>query len=144
MSLLQRIKDDQVQALKDRNKVKRSSLTTLYSEAANVGLNDGKRESTDAEVVAVVKKFLNNIEDTIKALDDVPTHIIDEQALFAEYLPTQMTEDQIVNAIELILVDFDTPTMKDMGKVMSALKNQHAGQYDGGLASKLVRGSLTS
>ena len=66
MTLLSKIRADLFTLRKEgESKNAISLLTTLYSEAANVGLNDFKRETTDAEVIAVIKKFIKNIDECI-------------------------------------------------------------------------------
>jgi uncharacterized protein YqeY len=142
MSLLQTIKKDQVQSRKDRNRDKASLLTTLFSEAANVGLNDGKRESTDSEVLATIKKFLKNLEETIAAYEGTATALLAEKAWLTEYLPTQMDEDQLTNAVAIIVAGVEDPSPRSMGIVMKELKAQYDGQYDGKMASGIVKAAL--
>ena len=64
MSLIQDIKSASLVARKARETKKAESLITLYSEASMIGKNDGNRESTDAETIAVIKKFIKNIDET--------------------------------------------------------------------------------
>jgi hypothetical protein len=61
MSLIQTIKADQVQARKARS-ASASILTTLIGEAEMIGKNAGDRESTDEEVIAIIKKFIKNLD----------------------------------------------------------------------------------
>ena len=67
MSLIIEIKSAQLAARKARDSFTASSLTTLIGEAEMVGKNAG-REVTDAEVVAVLKKFVKNIDETTTVL----------------------------------------------------------------------------
>ena len=146
MSLLQKIRDDQLVARKARDTDTAASLTTLLSEAARVGLDDGKRESTDAEVVAVAKKFIKNIDETLKAVNDEGRADIEaERALYSEYLPSQMDDVQLTVAIMSIVDAMDgEKSMKMMGPVMKVLKELHDGEYDGKTASGLVKQVLSA
>jgi uncharacterized protein YqeY len=139
MSLLQTIKRDQMQARKDKQAAKVTLLTTFYSEAANVGLNDGKRESTDAEVVATAKKFIKNIDETLAAYDGTATALLQEKQWLESYLPSQLSEAEITDIVKGIIAENDGA---NMGVVMKALKDQYAGQYDGRVASTVVKGLL--
>lgn len=145
MSLLAQIKIDRMQAMKDRNAFLKDTLTTVYSDAANVGLNDGKRESTDAEVIAVLKKFIKGVNETIDAMGARDTTIlIAERSIYEEYLPKQLSEDELTAIISSIVSTIDGASMKSMGEVMSQLKTKHQGEFDGKLASTVVRTVLSS
>lgn len=139
MSILDKVRTDQVQARKDRDEIRIPLLTTLLSEASNVGLNDGKRESTDAEVIAVIKKFIKNIDETLAVR---PNEVLEtERAILEQYLPTQLTGEKLEDTIRDVLdgMTYVEPRMKMMGPVMKALRDKFDGQYDGKEASTLVR-----
>ena len=138
--LLNQIKSDQLAARRARDTVAASLLTTLYSEAATIGLNLGKRDSTDQEVIAVVKKFIKNIDECIAVVADPSTQLA-EKKILQGYLPNQLTEQQITDIVLNILSELDD-SMKNMGKVTGLLKAGYAGQYDGATASKIIKSLL--
>lgn len=143
MSLITQIKAEQVTARKNRNGPMSSLLTTLIGEAEMVGKNAG-REVFDAEVVATIKKFIKNIDETIKALgvEDVRAQAaMDERVVLEHFLPSQMSEQQLTEAVTAIKAELNAG-QKDMGKVMSLLKTRHEGQYDGKMASNVVKAVL--
>lgn len=144
MTLIQRIRQDQLQARKDKA-VHASLLTTLLGEAAMVGKSDGNRETTDAEVTAVVKKFIKNARETINALTQpeniaVFTHEIE---VLSAYLPQQLSAERLT---EIINEQFATGAIekstKAKGSVMKFLKDNYAGQYDGKDAAIAVDAAL--
>ena len=65
-----------------------------------------------------------------------------ELAVIEEFLPQQMSEDDVKAAIESIKADIGAESVKDMGKVMAELKARYAGQMDFGKASPLVKAAL--
>jgi hypothetical protein len=65
-----------------------------------------------------------------------------EVAVIEEFLPSQMSEDETRAAIDAIATELGASSPKDMGKVMSALKERHAGKLDMSKASGLVKGRL--
>ena len=136
MSLLAKIKEDMFIAKKARQSAKSSLLSTLWSESSQVGKNNGNRESTDAETIAVVKKFLNGVEEIIaRAPSDVAlTLALSEQEILLVYVPKQLTRDEL----KVIIIAFGT---KDKGVIMKTLKEQYAGFYDGKLAA-IICGEL--
>ena len=65
-----------------------------------------------------------------------------ELAVIEEFLPQQMSEDEVKAAIESIKAEIGAESVKDMGKVMAELKVRYAGQMDFGKASGLVKASF--
>ena len=146
MSLLAKIKQDQLQARKNKNAAEATLLTTLIGEAAMIGKNDGNRETTDVEVVTVIKKFIKNNTELMNVAN-VPEMGYDyakkENDFLAQYLPSQMTEEELQTTIQTYISTLEEVSPKLMGSVMKWLKDNYAGQYDGGLASKVVKGLLS-
>ena len=142
--LLEKIKSDSLDARKARDSEKATSLVTLYAEAARVGKDAGGRDSTDLEVLAVVRKFIKGLDDSLTVLKD-PTAIAKAQAerlVLSAYLPTQITGDALADVIASILETAADKTAKGMGFVMNALKAQYGGAYDGAEAGRLVKAAL--
>lgn len=137
--LIERIKSDLLAARKSRATVATNSLTALVGEAVMVGKNAGNRESTDDEVIATVRKFIKNLEETKRNLinHNKDTAVCDEElAIISKYLPQQMSSDQLKAAIADILAE---NAGANMGVVMKVLKEKHSGLYDGKLASEIAK-----
>lgn len=142
MTLLNTIKNDQLQARKDKSAEAASLLTTLYAEASMVGKNNG-RETTDAEVVAVIKKFLKNNTEFLSNIND--THkeyekLINEKHILEKYLPKQLSEMEMKE----IVVNFKNNSDNvNVGVVMKHMKENYDGQYDGKILSSIVKDVLS-
>jgi uncharacterized protein YqeY len=144
MTLFTQIKSDQLAARKARESLKATLLTTLIGELTAVGKNDGNREVTDTDVVKLVKKFLDGVNETIKIMPDASNvdgsadryvNLLHEQSILTAYMPQQMDEYALTIALRIIINDVGA----NLGKVMAELKKRHAGQYDGQMAAKLVK-----
>jgi len=135
MTLLNKIKQDSLTARKARDTVASNLLGTLVSEAAMVGKNAGNRDSTDEEVLKVVKKFLDNAKDTLKLVGN-SNAIEQEIVILHGYMPLQLTEAQLKEIIDQLKLSNPGCTI---GAVMANLKTYYEGQYDGKLASQLFR-----
>jgi uncharacterized protein YqeY len=140
MTLFEQIKADQLTARKAHNALASSLLTTLIGEAAAIGKNNGNRDVTDAEVVALVKKFVKGMDETLGFLGnhnaEATAVVLAEKDILAAYLPKQMDEASLTEVIrELIAV-----TGPNLGKLMAELKTQYAGLYDGKMASQIAKG----
>jgi len=145
VSLINKLKQDQLEARKKAikepvpHKAKASLLTTLIGEASIIGKNDGDRESTDVEVLAVIKKFIKNIDELLASSDQVNTLALMEKQILSQYLPQQLSDSELVSAITEIASNIGAATMKDMGAIMKGLQAAHNGKFDGKVASQKVR-----
>lgn len=139
MTLLATIKSAQLTARKNRDIIATALLTTLIGEASMPGKNDGNRESTDQEVVAVIKKFIKNANEVLKVSDNETSRT--ELSILESFLPKQLSEEELRSSIQSIVsvTEAVNGSKPKMGDVMKALKQKHDGQYDGGLASKLIK-----
>lgn len=148
MSLLELIKRDQLTARKDKTaKDVASLLTTLIGEASMIGKNDGNRESTDAEVIAVIKKFIKNnkeLADIVDKTSDAHQHkALTENIILGYYLPKQMSEEDIRKVVQSHIETLEEVSPKAMGLIMKLLKDNYGGRYDGKMASKVVKELLS-
>lgn len=134
MSLLQRIKQDQLAARKAKDKFKATLLTTLLAEASRPGLDDGKRESTDREVVEVCKKFIDNMKESLKANYTEAVHT--EMCIVYEYMPQALDEEDMKDIATYVI---ESNTKPNIGTVMAYFKKNYVGQYDGNVLSSIVK-----
>lgn len=150
--LLQQIKDDLLVARKSRNAQHSTFLITLFAECERVGLDDGKRLSTDAEVTQVLTKFVKNAKEVHKLLTENGTVELDSDAvkqintemeLTNKYLPKVLTREELEDKIGAIIITGGYSSMKDMGAVMKELRATGS-NYDGGIASSLVKSALSN
>ena len=146
-TLIETIKADQVAARKSRDGIRASLLTTLIGEASAIGKNDGNREVTDTEVVALMKKFVKGIDESIAAIKDVSNddgsanryvNLLKEKSVLEHYMPKQLDELQLNSIVAGLISEVGN----NMGKVMAALKERYAGQYDGKLASTIIKARI--
>jgi uncharacterized protein YqeY len=149
MTLFSQIKADQLAARKAKDGLKATLLTTLIGELTAIGKNDGNREVTDADVVKLVKKFLDGVNETIALMTDFSNkdgnadryvNLLKEQCYLTNYMPQQMDEYMLTLAVRAIIDELGSNA--NMGQVMAALKAKHAGQYDGKVASNVVKNAI--
>lgn len=138
MSLLSIIRSDLDKARRDKDSRLLTLLTTLYSEAAMVGKTKRNAESTDEEVLSIVRKFKVGIEEIVK-IKGSNEFLEFEIELYEKYLPELLTDQQLCDIINIIISDLPERSPKAMGTVMGKLKAEYLGRYDGTTASKLVK-----
>lgn len=139
MSLIDTIKADQLTARKNREAIRASLLTTLLGEANMVAKNANREKPTDDEVTAVIRKFLKGNAEVLAHADDADSLVASkEKEVLESYLPKQMTEDELWVAVKKAIAEGAT----NVGAVMGYLKTNHAGLYDGKMASTLIKAEL--
>jgi uncharacterized protein len=144
--LLNKIRTDMNQARQTNQVVAKNLLVTLYSESARVGKDRRNGDPTDAEVVAVVKRFLDNAQETRQLRMDRMMSTEDqtaEIAILESYMPRQLGDTALRNTILEIVASMDVKGMRAMGAVMNTLKERHGGSYDGAKASSIVKQVLS-
>ncbi len=146
MSLLATIKADQLKARKAKDADTASFLTTLYSEAAMVGKNDGDRETTDAEVLNVADKFRKNIVELLGLVAAGPARdkAQIELDLLTHYLPKTLTNDEIKEIVVALGMAGRKEDPTFMKTTMAYFKTEYANRYDGkalaGIVGAVIKG----
>jgi uncharacterized protein len=101
----------------------------------------------DAEVRALLAKMIRQREESARAYEEAGRMELaererDEQAIIREFLPKPMSQHEIDAAIAKAIHDTHASSIRDMGKVMGALKEAHAGRMDFGLVGTQVKAAL--
>ena len=109
----------------------------------------GKGEATDAELLELLAKMIKQREESEKIYRDAGRAELAQQeaeeiAIIREFLPTQFSDADMQKAIAEAIAEAGAASVKDMGKVMAALKTRYAGQMDFARASALVKAKLGS
>jgi len=146
MPLKDRIQDDMKTAMKARETQRLSAIRLLLAAVKQREV-DERKDLSDADIVAVIEKMMKQRRDSIaqytsanrKDLADAETF---ELNLLAGYLPKQMSDAEIADAVEAVLAQTGARGAADMGKVMGPLKAKLAGRADMAKVSALVKAKL--
>ena len=109
---------------------------------------DERVELTDADVVAILEKMIKQRRESIAqfekaARNDLADAEKFELGILSGYLPQQLGEAEIQKEINSVIAETGASGVKDMGKVMAALKSRLAGRADMGKVSALVKARLS-
>ena len=149
------LRDDINNALKDamkaRDEVRVSTLRLVNSTLKNADIEargQGKPPLADDDALGVLQKMIKQRQESVALYDkggrpELAAQEREEIAVISAYLPKQMSDDEVNAAIAAIVTETGAAGMKDMGKVIAALKAKYAGQMDFGKASGLVKAALT-
>lgn len=145
-SLLQKILDDIKVAMKNREASTLEVLRTLHSDIKNVSINSGK-EITDEIVIDVLAKSVkqkNEAIEMLKAGGRDEKVAVEEAAIliYKQYLPQELSEQEVVALIAQIKEAVGATSPKDMGKIMKEITPQVKGRFDSKRVSVLVQEAL--
>jgi uncharacterized protein YqeY len=137
MGLQKQISADLVAAMKAKDTTTLNVLRVLKGEIQRAEQSsNGKIELSDADIVKLVKKSIDGINETGGDQTEV--------AVLEKYMPKQMTEIEINLVVIPLILNNNYNSPKDMGKIMGYFNQNYAGQYDGKLLSEVVKNLLTN
>jgi uncharacterized protein len=147
MTYRQKIEQESVAAAKARDKVRLSALRMMKTVLHNREI-DMKRDLTEPEFIQALSSMVKQRRDSIEQFEKGGrTDLVEkEQAelkVIQEFMPQQMSEEDITGAIEKAIQEVNAVGAKDMGKVMKALMPVISGKADGKMVSDLVKKRLT-
>jgi hypothetical protein len=148
MSLRERFTEDLKAAMKAGDKARLGAVRLAIAAMKEKDVEPGRSgKATDEEIVGVLQKMIKQRQDSIEAYvkGNRPELAAAEKAevdVLAAYLPKQMDEAAMKAAIAALIAEVGAASVKDMGKVMGALKAKFAGQMDFGKANGVVKGLL--
>ena len=147
--LEQQIEDDIKTALLAGDKIKATTLRGLKSTLLNVKVAQGKRESglTDQEVIPVLNKQAKQRQESADMYiqggnQEKADAELTEKAIIEEYLPTQMSEDEIANVVSEVITETGAKNQSDMGKVIAGVRAKTAGAADGAIIARITKEKL--
>jgi uncharacterized protein YqeY len=138
-------------AMKSGDKRRVSTLRLVNSALKNADIEArglGKAALSDDDLLGLLQKMIKQRHESIELYEkggraDLAAQEREEVAIISAYLPQQMSEDEAKGAIAAAIGETGAQGMKDMGKVMAALKQRYAGRMDFGKASPIVKGLLS-
>jgi uncharacterized protein len=148
------LRDDINNALKDamkaRDERRVSTLRLVNSTLKNADIEargQGKAQLGDDEILSVLQKMIKQRQESITLYEqggrnELAQQERDEITIISAYLPQQLSDEEMRAAIAQAITETGAASMKDMGKVIGALKQKYAGQMDFAKASAIIKGLL--
>ena len=143
MSLKESLVTDWKKAMKARDKFTANVLTDVRAAILNYEKN-GQGEADDQTAMEIIAKEVKMRRDSIVEFkkgnrDDLIKKAEDEIDILIQYLPKQLTQDEILSIVSSVADQIGANSMQDMGKLMSAVIPQTKGRADGKLVNEIVR-----
>jgi uncharacterized protein len=138
------------EAMKAGDKRRVSTLRLVNSALKNADIEargEGKGPLSDDELLGLLQKMIKQRHESVELYEkggraELAEQEREEIAIIAAYLPQQMSDPEMRAAIEAAVAETGAAGMRDMGKVMAALKARHSGKMDFAKASALVKARL--
>jgi len=145
--LKQLITDDMKLAIKAQDKPALKAIRMILGAIKQKEI-DERIELDDNQVMAVIQKMVKQRKDSISQFSDAGrTDLVEveeaELLIINNYMPKQLSEDEIEKAVVKAISDTGAGSMKDMGKLMGTLKSQLDGKADMGYVSQLIKSKLS-
>ncbi|HKN08446.1 MAG TPA: GatB/YqeY domain-containing protein [Pseudomonadota bacterium] len=139
-------------AMKAREELRVSTLRLVSAAIKNADIEAqlaGRQSLADGDVLAILQKMIKQRQESVAIYDGAGRKELADRErgeidIISAYLPQQMPELEMKAAIAETIGQVGARDIKDMGKVMAALKAGYAGRMDFGKASALVKGMLGS
>ncbi len=147
MSLKEQIKSDIKDAMRAKEITKRDTLRNIQASIKQIEV-DERRDVSDADVEAILMKYLKQREDAKAQFSDAGRNDLvkkeeAEIAIVKSYLPEPMDDTELESVLKDVIVTVGAESMKDMGKVMSAAKTAIGSRADGGRINQMVKKLLS-
>jgi len=146
MTLKQRVTEDMKAAMRAKDAVRLSAVRLLLAAMKQKEV-DERVELTDADVLGIIEKMVKQRRESIALFEKAARQDLADQEKFeigvlSAYLPQQMSQAEVEQAIAAAVAESGAGGVKDMGKVMALLKPKLAGRADMGKVSGLVKAKL--
>ncbi|MEG6509062.1 GatB/YqeY domain-containing protein [Methyloligella sp. 2.7D] len=138
------------EALKAQDKRRTSTLRMVSAAIKDRDIEArgaGKEQASEDELLQLLAKMVKQREESRKVYaeagrDELAAQEAEEIVIIGEFMPKQLSDEEMAAAIDAAIAKTGAESIKDMGKVMGALKTDYAGQMDFGKAGAAVKAKL--
>lgn len=141
--LKEKLLEDLKTSMKDKN-VNRKNTVQMVRAAILQVEKDKKIELNDDQILEVIAKEFKKRNDSLadyekSGREDLINQIKEEMLVLEEYLPKKLSEEELTEKIKVIISEVEATSIKDMGKVMKAAKEQLGVTADGKMINEIVK-----
>lgn len=139
------------EAVKSQDKIRVSTLRLITAAIKDRDIAARSTDSgtgvTDEQILDILAKMVKQRQEAASTYEEAGRLELAEQeraeiTVIEEFLPQQLSEEEVADAVAAAIAELGAASLKDMGKVMGCLKGKYAGQMDFGKASGLVKEKL--
>lgn len=146
MSLKDRLMDDLKTSMRNKDKIKKDVVTMVRSAVKQREV-DERIELNDQDIIEIISKQVKQKRDAIEDFrkgerDDLVQLTEDEVKILLDYLPEQLSEEELTELVKTAIAEVGATSMKDMGKIMGNLMPKIKGKADGSSVNKIAKDYL--
>ena len=151
MELRARLQEATKEAMRAKDQLRLSTLRLIGAAIKDreiaVRTEPGQDGLTDEDLVALLSKMVKQRQESARAYEEggrleLAERETQEIAIIQEFLPRQLDQAEVAAAIDAVVAELGAASVRDMGRVMGALRERFAGQMDFGAAGALVKSRL--
>ena len=152
MLLKAKIENDYKNALKSKDKNKISTYRLILSGIKDLDIANrsgpNKKDTDDEDIKKLLKKMIKQRSESIEIYkknnrSDLLEVEENESKILSEYLPKQLSENEVTKICQDVINKIGANSVKDMGKIMGELKKKHSDEIDFALAGRLIKQILS-
>ena len=147
MNLKERLMADLKEALREKDAPRKDTIRMIRAAIKNAEI-DWQREASDEEVVEIISKEAKRRKEAVEMFrkggrEDLVTAEETGLAVIAQYLPTQLSREEIERTIRLVVAELGATDVGQLGPVMRQAMAQLKGKADGRLVNQVAREILS-
>ncbi|WP_066495329.1 GatB/YqeY domain-containing protein [Abyssisolibacter fermentans] len=143
MSLKEKLMDDLKQSMRQKNKLRKNAITMVRAGIKQKEV-DERIQLNDEQIIEIISKQVKQKKDSIESFekggrDDLVENTKKEIEILMEYLPEQLSNEEIEAIVKEVVHEVNATSMKDMGKIMGKLMPRIKGRADGSVVNSYVK-----
>ncbi|MFD1387817.1 GatB/YqeY domain-containing protein [Oceanobacillus oncorhynchi subsp. oncorhynchi] len=147
MTLLDRLNQDMKQAMKNKDKETLSVIRMVKASIQNESIKLGKDTLSEDEELTILSREVKQRKDSLQEFknagrEDLVEKTEKELEILEQYLPKQLSDEELTSIIQETIKEVNADSMKDMGKVMGTVMPKVKGQADGTKIKQIVEQQL--
>ncbi|MEJ6392192.1 GatB/YqeY domain-containing protein [Gymnodinialimonas sp. 2305UL16-5] len=151
MGLRQKINTGLKEAMREKDTIRLSTLRLINAAVKDQDIAARAKGNADGvddgEVLAILAKMVKQRQESVRAYEEGGRLELAEQeqaeiAVIEDYLPRQLTEEEVAEAVDAAITSTGAASIRDMGRVMGVLKGKYAGRMDFGKVGPMVKTRL--
>ena len=144
MNFLDRLNHDLKEAMRSKDKVRLSVIRMVKGAMQNEAIQFKKDMLTEDEALTVLLREVKQRKDSLQEFEkanrqDLAAKLQEELQILDEYMPEQLSEDELRKIVSQVIEETGATSKKDIGKVMSYVLPKVKGEADGGIVNKIVQ-----
>lgn len=148
MSLKERLMDDLKTSMKEKETLRKNTITMLRSRIKQYEV-DNRLAADDQLIMQMIQKEIKERNDTLDSLkgsgrDELIKDTELEISYLSEYLPKQLTDEELSELVDSVIKEINASSIKDMGNAMKLAKEKSESRVDAKRLSEAVKAKLSS